>query len=123
MLHDLECMPGWACSGYEYLSLKALDTASTTATVISTAGDAVPDSHRIPAPRPPRAAGLNGGFALRSPLLIGGSPLPAAVRSYSAPASNDVVPIAFTQPIDATEPLRTGSYSKTLTFTLATTNP
>ena len=48
---------------------------------------------------------------------------PAAVKRYTAPTSNDVVPIEFTQPIDATEPLRTGSYSKTLTFTLATTNP
>ena len=31
--------------------------------------------------------------------------------------------IAFTQPIGATEPLRTGAYAKTLTFTLSTTNP
>jgi alpha-L-rhamnosidase len=95
--------------------------ASTTATVISTAGDAVLSVQDPSATAPGRL--VNGSFALRSPLLIGGSPLPAAVRSYSAPASNDVVPIAFTQPIDATEPLRTGSYSKTLTFTLATTNP
>ena len=29
----------------------------------------------------------------------------------------------FTQPIGASEPLRTGTYSKTLTFTLSTTAP
>jgi hypothetical protein len=33
------------------------------------------------------------------------------------------VPITFTQAIAANEPLRTGAYSKTLTFTLSTNNP
>ena len=37
--------------------------------------------------------------------------------------SNAVVPITFRQPIAATDALRTGSYAKTLTFTLSTTNP
>ena len=31
--------------------------------------------------------------------------------------------IGFKQPIKASDPLRTGTYSKTLTFTLSTTNP
>ena len=35
----------------------------------------------------------------------------------------DAVTIAFKQTIGANEPLRTGSYTKTLTFTLSTTNP
>jgi X-Pro dipeptidyl-peptidase len=33
------------------------------------------------------------------------------------------VAISFVQPIGATDPLRTGSYGKTLTFTLSTTAP
>jgi hypothetical protein len=33
------------------------------------------------------------------------------------------VPITFKQSIAANEPLRTGAYSKTLTFTLSTTTP
>ena len=37
--------------------------------------------------------------------------------------SNDPVTIAFKQHIGATQPLRTGAYSKTLTFTLSTTTP
>ena len=37
--------------------------------------------------------------------------------------SNDPVTITFKQHVDATDALRTGSYSKTLTFTLSTTNP
>lgn len=31
--------------------------------------------------------------------------------------------ITFTQPIGAGDPLRTGTYSTTLTFTLSTTSP
>ena len=37
--------------------------------------------------------------------------------------SNDPVTIAFKQHIGASDALRTGSYSKTLTFTLSTTSP
>ena len=37
--------------------------------------------------------------------------------------SNDAVTIAFRQHIGATQALRTGAYSKTLTFTLSTTTP
>jgi hypothetical protein len=33
------------------------------------------------------------------------------------------VTIAFAQHVGANEPLRTGAYSKTLTFTLSTTTP
>ena len=43
--------------------------------------------------------------------------------AYSAPKSNDVIPMQFKQSIGANEPLRTGSYAKTLTFTLSTTTP
>jgi hypothetical protein len=37
--------------------------------------------------------------------------------------SNDVVAVGFRQKIAATDPLRTGAYSKTLTYTLSTTAP
>ena len=37
--------------------------------------------------------------------------------------SNAAVSILFKQTIGANEPLRTGIYSRTLTFTLSTTNP
>ena len=37
--------------------------------------------------------------------------------------SNDPVTIGLKQSIGATDPLRTGTYSKTLTFTLSTTAP
>jgi hypothetical protein len=86
-------------------------SASTTANVISTAGDAAlsvaGDDHL-----------RNGAFSLVSPLQVIGVP-----RAWSAPVSNDAFPIGFAQHIGANDPLRTGTYSTTLTFTLSTTSP
>ncbi len=61
---------------------------------------------------------MNGTFALPSPLEVTFSK-----SSWTAPVSNDPVTINFKQHIGASDPLRTGSYSKTLTFTLSTTTP
>jgi amidase len=85
--------------------------ASTTATVISTAADAsltVSDPGHL----------MNGAFALPSALQVTGVP-----KSYVAPVSNDPITISFKQEIGANDALRTGSYTRTLTFTLSTTNP
>src|SRR3954471_17105911 len=78
--------------------------ASTTANVISTAGDATltTDGGKL----------SNGAFTLAEPLQVAFSK-----SSWSAPVSNDAVTISFKQHIGANEPLRTGTYSKTLTFT------
>jgi hypothetical protein len=43
--------------------------------------------------------------------------------TYAGPVSNDAVAVGFKQPIAASDPLRTGAYVKTLTFTLSTTAP
>ena len=59
-----------------------------------------------------------GTFALASPLQGLG-----VIKTWTAPTSNESVPITFKQSIAANEPLRTGTYSKTLTFTLSTTTP
>ena len=86
-------------------------SASTTANVISTAGDAllsVSDPGHL----------MNGAFSLPEPLLVTITP-----STWSAPVSNGPVAIAFRQHINANDALRTGSYSKTLTFTLSTTTP
>ena len=91
-------------------------TAATTATVISSAGDAT-ITVTDPSTNHPGYL-VNGSFALPQPLQGLG-----VVKTYAGPVSNDVVPVTFTQPIAATDPLRTGAYSKTLTFTLSTTNP
>ncbi len=86
-------------------------TASTTANVISTAGDATL-SYSDPGHL------MNGTFALPSPLEV-----TLSKATWAAPVSNDPVTIGFKQHIGATDALRTGAYSKTLTFTLSTTTP
>ena len=96
-------------------------TASTTANVISTAGDA---ALTVADPSSTATGRLvNGTRSLAQPLKVGGQNLPATVKTWTEPVSNDSVPIDFSQAIAATEPLRTGTYAKTLTFTLSTTNP
>jgi hypothetical protein len=79
--------------------------------VVSTAGDAaltVSDPGHLE----------NGAFTLPDPLRVDLAP-----ASWTGPVSNASVAITFRQHIGATDALRTGSYSKTLTFTLATTAP
>ena len=67
-------------------------------------------------PRPLQARAARGAFA-----TVSGSPV--TLKTYTAPVSNDAVTLAFRQHVDANDALRTGTYSKTLTFTLSTTNP
>jgi hypothetical protein len=85
-------------------------TASTTATVTSTAGDATLSASP--------ATLTNGAFSLAQPVVI-----TPAKTTWAGPTTNDTFPIAFKQTIGANEPLRTGSYSASVTFTLATTTP
>jgi hypothetical protein len=87
-------------------------TAQTSANVISTAGDAALSV----APSP--AFLTNGAFTLPEPLQVAFSK-----SSWTAPVSNEKVDITFKQQIKANDALRTGAYSKTLTFTLSTTTP
>ena len=47
----------------------------------------------------------------------------AAEFGYAGPSTNDAVTVTFKQAIGADEALRTGTYAKTLTFTLSTTQP
>jgi alpha-L-rhamnosidase len=86
-------------------------TASTAATVTSTAGDAA-----LSVSGPTHLA--NGAFSLPSALSVTPSK-----TSWSGPVSNDPVDIAFSQHIGANDALRTGTYSGTVTFTLSTTAP
>ncbi|WP_084286159.1 M1 family aminopeptidase [Solirubrobacter soli] len=86
-------------------------TASTTANIISTAGDAA-----LTSSDPGHL--MNGTFALPSALEVSFSK-----SAWTGPTSNESVTIGFKQHIGATDALRTGAYSKTLTFTLSTTTP
>ncbi len=66
----------------------------------------------------PRQAGQRHPHAAPSRCRWPSRRTPGATRSPTPPST-----IAFKQAIEADEPLRTGSYTKTLTFTLSTTNP
>jgi hypothetical protein len=81
---------------------------------------------------------VNGSFSLPEPLQararnatypsaafapVGSSSSPLGLLSYIAPISNDAVSIDFRQVINANDALRTGTYAKTLVFTLSTTTP
>jgi hypothetical protein len=60
------------------------------------------------------AVGAGGAFA-----PIGGAAAPLTLLTYADPVSDDSAAITLRQSIDANEPLRTGTYAKTLLLTLA----
>jgi hypothetical protein len=103
--------------------------ATNTATVTSSAGDATLSVADPDTAHPGHL--VNGAFVMPSALQAGanGGPLgavsnsPLSVLTYNGPVSNNSVALNFRQHVDRTDALRTGSYSKTLTFTLSTTNP
>jgi X-Pro dipeptidyl-peptidase len=113
--------------GQDYLTTLAAGVTSTAAdaTLSVTDASAFAPGHLV-----------NGAFALPQALqakatsaggtggdyrAIGGSP--TQLLAYAGPVSNDAVQVGLKQPIASTDPLRTGTYSKTLTFTLSTTTP
>ena len=104
--------------------------------MISTAGDA------LLSVADPSSVGtghlVNGTFVLAQPLQararnaantgtaynnVGSSASPLNLLVYTGPISNDALTIEFSQLVNSTDPLRTGTYSKTLTYTLSTTTP
>jgi hypothetical protein len=90
--------------------------ASTTANVISTAADAALTVSDPSTNHPGHL--VNGPFAMPQPLQGLGT-----IKTWSAPVANDAVAVEFEQAVAASDALRTGSYSKTLTFTVSTTTP
>ncbi len=93
-------------------------TATVAGTVTSTAGSATLSVSDPSTFAPGRL--VNGSFVLPQALRPA---LPADVLRYTGPVANDPLAVTFTQPIAATDALRTGTYAKTLTFTLSTTDP
>jgi hypothetical protein len=114
-------------------------TTTLVATVLSTAADAtltVADAsdtetgHLVNGtwalPQALQAAGASDndfGHGSGAAAAVGGSASPTTLVTYDGPVTNDPATVTFTQSIGETDALRTGSYAKTLTFTLSTTNP
>lgn len=86
-------------------------TAATTLTVTSTAGEAT-----LSLAEPGHMT--NGAYALAQPLRV-----TLSMTAWTAPVSNDVVDVGLAQAVGSSDPLRTGSYSNTITFTLSTNTP
>jgi hypothetical protein len=110
--------------------------AGTMANVISSAGDAVlsvsdPSStatgHLVndvfSLPQPLQARARNAANTSTAYNNVGSAATPLNLLAYDGPISNDPVSLEFQQAIGANDALRTGIYSKTLVFTLSTTNP
>ena len=108
------------------------------ANVISTAGDAllsvtdtsatatghlVNGAFSLPQPLQAKASSAAGGPGADYAPLADTAGTPLNLLSYGGPTSNDAVSLGLKQSIGANDALRTGTYSKTLTFTLSTTNP
>jgi PKD repeat protein len=111
-------------------------TASTTASVIATSGGAlvsvsdaaaataghlVNDDYTLPSKLKAKASsavGTTSAFA-----DVGGAGSPTPLLTYPGAANDRTVTLDFQQHIGATDALRRGRYSKTLTFTLSTTTP
>jgi len=109
-------------------------TAGTTANVLSSGGDATLSVADTNAQAPGHL--VNGTFVMPQALKaratnaanpnttfanLAGTPL--TLLTYPGPIANDAVSLQFQQAIGSTDPLRTGQYAKTLTFTLSTTTP
>jgi hypothetical protein len=72
-------------------------------------------------PQPVQARAANA--AQPNPAYTAVSGAPATLLSWSGPINQEPVTIGLRQLINSTDVLRSGSYSKTLTFTLSTTSP
>ena len=82
--------------------------------------------HRPPGPpgqrrlrAPERARGARDARRRLAPL----SGTPLTLQSWSGPVSGATPTLEFRQPIGSTDALRSGTYRKTITFTLSTTTP
>ncbi len=120
-------------------------TTTTSATITSTAASATLTASDTCAPTPACFPGhlvnsaAGGPYAMAQGLQVAGTDPantagsgvftdlsvtnPATLLTYSTPVANDPVTVTFKQPIAATDPLRTGTYSKTITLTVSTSTP
>jgi plastocyanin len=125
-----------ASLGTFVLGVAADYTATLDGLVTSTAGDglltvadpsATATGHLVNGPyvmvQPLQAKATNAANPTSAFAPIPGSASPLTLLTWGGPVSNDAINVAFKQSIGPTDPLRTGSYAKTLVFTLSTTNP
>ncbi|WP_028065918.1 cupredoxin domain-containing protein [Solirubrobacter soli] len=124
---------GSADLGHFQLAVAADYTASMPATVTSSAGDA---TLTVNDPSPVATGHLvNGTYVMAQPLQVKATDAthpatafapvetPVTLLTWPGPIASDSVTVGFKQSIAVTDPLRSGTYAKTLMFTLSTTSP
>ena len=102
-----------ATSGGAALSIS--DPATATAGRLVNADYALPSKLQAKATS---AVGTGGAFA-----DVGTAASPTTLLTYARAANDPAITVDFKQHVAITDALRAGRYSKTLTFTLSTTNP
>ncbi|HET8755025.1 MAG TPA: CocE/NonD family hydrolase [Solirubrobacteraceae bacterium] len=118
--------PGVARDYLGTLSANVISTAESATLSVAdpdtvNTGHLVNGAFELPSALQVNAASPIAGSSVFAPL--GGASAPTTLLTYGGPVSNDPVTLGFKQSIAATDALRTGTYSKTLTFTLSTTAP
>jgi glucose/arabinose dehydrogenase len=112
-------------------------TASTTANVLATSGNALLSvfdpattntGHLVNADYTlPSALQANATSSVGTPTGafadVGGATNPTSLLTYPGAANDKTVTLNFSQHVGQTDALRAGRYSKTLTFSLSTTTP
>ena len=111
----LTTMPATVTSSAADANLTVVDPSATATGHMVNGAFALPQALQAKASS---AGGVGGDYA-----AVGGASTPTQLLAYAGPVSNDAVSIGFKQSIASTDALRTGSYGKTLTFTLSTTTP
>jgi hypothetical protein len=74
-------------------------------------------------PQPLQARARNAANTGTAYSNVGSSASPLNLLMYNGPISTDALEFQFSQLVNANDALRTGTYSKTLTFTLSATTP
>jgi hypothetical protein len=104
--------------------LKATSTAAQSKLVAEDAspthtGHLVQGTYFLPEPLESKAASTQGGIGGVFTSLVA----PATLLTYAKPFSEDEATVTFNQKIGLHDSLHTGTYSKTITLTLSTTEP
>ncbi len=103
-------------------TLSAVDASSVfTGHLVNTAASGGP--YEVAAPLQVQAADADGATSSGAQALSSSPTTPVTLLTFTQPVSSDGVTIGFSQAVGAADPLRTGIYTKTITFTLGTTTP
>lgn len=115
-------LPGVAADYVASLSATVTSTGPATLSVVDPGADAgflINGTAKLASALQARAG--NTATPASSYSTVSGTP--ATLLSYASAVNSDAVTIGLKQAISATEPLTTGTYGKTLTFTVAAATP